>query len=89
MLVVVLEPIVRLACFGLALLVVLTIILVMALCAIAMANRMADRSASEWLKMALRGALNRDPVDALNDALALAGILENRLRVELDLDDPL
>jgi hypothetical protein len=52
-------------------------------------NVMADRSASEWLKTALRGALNRDPIDALNEALALAGILENRLRVELDLDSPL
>jgi hypothetical protein len=49
---------------------------------------MADRSASDWLKAALRGALNRDPVDALNDAFALAGILEERLRVELDLDEP-
>jgi hypothetical protein len=47
-----------------------------------------DHSASDWLKTALRGALNRDPVDALNDALALAGILEERLRVELDLKGP-
>jgi hypothetical protein len=46
-------------------------------------NVMADHSASD---LALRGALNRDPVDALNDALA--GILENRMRVQLDLDDP-
>jgi hypothetical protein len=49
---------------------------------------MADQSASEWLKTALRAALERDPVDALNDSLALAGILEDRLRNVLDLDEP-
>jgi hypothetical protein len=36
----------------------------------------------------LREALERDPVDALNDALLLAGILEDRLRNLLGLDDP-
>ena len=41
-----------------------------------------------WLKRALREALERDPVDALNDALFLAGILEDRLRSLLGLDDP-
>ena len=50
---------------------------------------MADQAASEWLKAALRAALERDPVDALNDTLALAGILEDRLRNILDLDEPL
>ena len=50
---------------------------------------MADQSSSEWLKTALRAALERDPVDALNDSLALAGILEDRLRNVLDLDEPL
>lgn len=49
---------------------------------------MADQLTSEWLKTALRAALERDPVDALNDTLALAGILEDRLRNILDLDDP-
>ena len=49
---------------------------------------MADQSASEWLKTALRAALERDPVDALNDTLALAGILEDRLRNISDLDEP-
>jgi hypothetical protein len=44
-----------------------------------------DRSASDWLKEALRSALERDPVDALNDALVLAATLEERLRVVLDL----
>jgi hypothetical protein len=50
---------------------------------------MADQAASEWLKTALRTALKRDPVDALNDSLALAGVLEDRLRNALDLDAPL
>jgi hypothetical protein len=45
-----------------------------------------DPAASDWLKGALRTALDRDPVDALNDALVLAGALEARLRVVLDLD---
>ena len=48
---------------------------------------LADASASRWLKTALREALERDPADALNDALALAGILEGRLRALLELDD--
>jgi hypothetical protein len=48
---------------------------------------MADSSVSTWLKTALRDALERDPVDALNDALALAGILEERLRTALDLNE--
>ena len=45
-----------------------------------------DPTASDWLKRALRTALERDPVDALNDALALAGALEEKLRLALDLD---
>lgn len=49
---------------------------------------LADESASYWLKNALREALERDPVDALNDALALAGALEERLRAKFDLGDP-
>jgi hypothetical protein len=48
---------------------------------------MADPSASVWLKTALRAALERDPVDALNDTLALAGILEERLRTLLELEE--
>ena len=44
-----------------------------------------DPSTSDWLKGALRGALERDPVDALNDALLLAATLEERLRTVLDL----
>jgi len=44
-----------------------------------------DPSASDWLKGALRSALERDPVDALNDALVLAATLEERLRAALGL----
>jgi hypothetical protein len=44
-----------------------------------------DPSASDWLKGALRSALERDPVDALNDALVLAATLEERLRAALEL----
>jgi hypothetical protein len=46
---------------------------------------LSDPSASDWLKGALRGALERDPVDGLNDALLLAATLEARLRAVLDL----
>jgi hypothetical protein len=49
---------------------------------------LADPAASEWLKSALRTAARRDPVDALNDALLLAAVLEERLREELGLSDP-
>ena len=52
------------------------------------AGIMEDHSVSEWLKTALRAALERDPVDALNDSLALAGVLEDRLRAALELNDP-
>jgi hypothetical protein len=44
-----------------------------------------DPSTSDWLKEALRSSLERDPVDALNDALVLAATLEERLRAVLDL----
>jgi hypothetical protein len=46
----------------------------------------ADEAASFWLKSALQTALERDPVDALNDAIVLAATLEMRLRFVLDLD---
>jgi len=48
---------------------------------------LAHAATSTWLKRALREALERDLADALNDALALAGILEDRLRTILELDD--
>jgi len=46
---------------------------------------MADPTTSGWLKLALEGALQRDPADALNDSLLLAGLLEERLRLLFDL----
>ena len=39
---------------------------------------LADPAASFWLKDALRSALDRDPVDAANDAEVLAQLLEQR-----------
>jgi hypothetical protein len=46
---------------------------------------LADPETSVWLKSALQSAAERDPIDALNDALVLAATLEERLRRELDL----
>jgi hypothetical protein len=46
---------------------------------------LTDPASSEWLKAALQSVADRDPVDALNDALVLAASLEERLRRELDL----
>jgi hypothetical protein len=42
---------------------------------------LTDPTSSDWIKSALHAALQRDPVNALNDALLLAGILEERLRL--------
>jgi len=53
----------------------------------AIAEVLADAATSAWLKAALRDALRRDPVDALNDALLLAALLETHLREVLDLED--
>lgn len=53
----------------------------------AIAEILADAATSAWLKAALRDALRRDPVDALNDALVLAALLEAHLREVLDLED--
>ena len=49
---------------------------------------LADQSASYWLKQSIETALQRDPVDALNDALVLAAVLDSHLRDVLDLNDP-
>ncbi len=46
-----------------------------------------DPSASSWLKSALRSALERDVVDALNDALVLAEVLDVQLRLRLGIDE--
>jgi hypothetical protein len=53
----------------------------------AIAEVLGDAATSVWLKTALRDALRRDPVDALNDTLALAALLEAHLRDVLDLED--
>lgn len=39
---------------------------------------LASPSTSFWLKDALQGALQRDPVDAANDAEVLAAVLAKR-----------
>jgi hypothetical protein len=48
---------------------------------------LADPSTSFWLKSAIEAALTRDPVDALNDALVLAAVLDGRLRDVFGLND--
>ena len=48
---------------------------------------LAYPAASTWLKCALRDSLERDPVDALNDTLILAAILDFHLRVALGLPE--
>ena len=50
---------------------------------------MGDPATSFWLRSALQSALERDPVDALNDTLLLADILDTRLRTEFGLDEGL
>ncbi len=42
-------------------------------------NVLKDPAASYWLKAALRGAIERDPVDAANDAEFLAQLLRVRM----------
>lgn len=44
---------------------------------------LSDPSASFWLKAAIRSAMERDAVDAANDARVLAYILESRASVQL------
>lgn len=48
---------------------------------------LADPAASHWLRQSLERALERDPVDALNDALVLASVLDAQLRATLGLRD--
>lgn len=50
---------------------------------------LADPSTSYWLKSAIEAAMARDPVDALNDALVLAAVLDGHLRDVFGLNDPL
>ena len=44
---------------------------------------LADQAASVWLRDALRSALDRDPVDAANDAEVLAQLLDQRCQETL------
>jgi hypothetical protein len=44
-----------------------------------------DPASSYWLKTSAHTALQRDPVDALSDALLLAALLDQRLRDVMEL----
>jgi len=44
-----------------------------------------DPASSYWLKASVQSAIQRDPVDALNDALLLTALLDHRLREVLEL----
>lgn len=50
----------------------------------AIARVLASPASSDWLKYALRTALERDAVDALNDTETLARLLRDRLAAALD-----
>lgn len=41
---------------------------------------LASPGTSFWLKQAIRDNLNRDPVDAINDAEVLVAVLQNHLQ---------
>ena len=43
----------------------------------------ADPATSEWLRLALTDAMNRDPVDAANDAETLSSVLTMRAELRL------
>jgi len=45
---------------------------------------LSDPETSNWLHDALRKSLNRDPVDAVNDAEFLLDFLKARLKKKLD-----
>ena len=46
-----------------------------------------DPASSFWLKATVQSAVARDPVDALNDALVLAALLDARLRLTFELEE--
>lgn len=48
---------------------------------------LADPATSEWLKAAIETLVDRDPVDALNDALVLASLFDERLRMAWGIDE--
>ena len=49
---------------------------------------LADPAASSWLKTALASALERDPVDAANDAEILVNLLARRAENDLEPKSP-
>jgi hypothetical protein len=50
---------------------------------------LSDPCASFWIKSALRCALDRDPVDALNDAELLVRVLQENIASRLPTDGTL
>ncbi len=52
-----------------------------------LADVVDDPATSYWLKSNLESSLERDPVDALNDAILFAALLDRRLRAQLGLDE--
>lgn len=50
---------------------------------------MTDPSASSWVKAAFEAAIERDPVDAVNDAEFLLAALTRRLDSGFRVDKPL
>lgn len=47
---------------------------------------LASPAVSDWLKLALRTALTRDPVDASDDASLLASVLNARADAKIAID---
>ena len=47
-----------------------------------------DPATSDWFKMALRSALERDPVDAANDAEVLFSVLRSQCNMLLNHNGP-
>lgn len=47
---------------------------------------LASPAVSDWLKSALKSALERDPIDAANDATRLAEVLDARAHAKLIVD---
>jgi hypothetical protein len=45
-----------------------------------------DPSLSDWLRTAMLSALDRDPMDAANDAGLLALVLDRRVRLAVEQD---
>lgn len=50
---------------------------------------LTNKASSSWIRIALESSLERDPIDALNDALALVAALDAHLRRVLGLEEGL